>query len=290
MQVARALGVATGALMTPFMLPFILARRARLFHPTGELHVARVVPPSGVLPGAPATVAARLAGPALVRFSGGLFSRSDLRDSLGVALRFNSQPIPSAVYAEGDQDLVLVTLRSFLLPRILAGFRQTNAGDYLDNTYWGIWPYEVEGFGRVSLRLTASGAGLPGTNRAERLLAATENGTARLLLELAPLGSDIYLPVAELQLGKRLSVRMQEAFSLNPSSSGRGLRPSGFLHGLRVVPYKASQFARRHIRPRLPRPERAADTLALPARLALPGAVPPPSFIKRGGQPPSRIA
>lgn len=273
MQVGRALGVATGALLTPLMLPFLLRKKARLLHPSGEMHAALVVPPSGVLPGAPAALAARLAGPALVRFSGGLFSKRNRKDSLGVALRFRSEPLPSSVYSDGDQDLTLVTLRSFSPLTALAGLRQTRVDDYLANSYHGIWPYEVEGFGRAALRLTASGAGAPGKDRSERLLAAARRGTARLYLEVAPLGSDLFLPVAEFRVGERLSEQMQEAFSLNPSSAGRGLRPSGFQHGLRVFPYKASQFARRHIRPPV--------SLPAPAPLALPAREAPPSFIRR---------
>jgi hypothetical protein len=256
-QAGWALGVGVGAVLTPFLLPVMLLRRARLFHPAGVIHSAEVVAPPGVLPGAPANLAARLAGPALVRFSGGLFAHSHRRDSLGLGLRFHSQPWPTAVYSRGDQDLALVTLTSFSLPRVLAGFRQTNTDDYLANTYWGIWPYDVDGFGQATLRLTATGAGAPGKDRAERLENAARTGRARLLLEVAPHGSDLYLPVAELRIGARLSAALQEDFSLRPASAGRGLVPTGFAQGTRVVPYLASRFARRHIRPprSLPAPE-----------------------------------
>lgn len=257
------LGIFAGALLTPFMLPVILARRARFFHPSGESHAAQVFPPSGVLPGAPAQLAARLAGPALVRFSGGLFFRRNVPDSLGLGLRFYSQPLPSSVSSPGDQDLTLVTLRSFSPPAVLAGIRQTNIEDYLDNIYQGVFSYQVAGVGLATLRLTASGAGAPGRDRAERLLHATEEGRARLLLEIAPKGSDLYMPVAEILIGERLSDELQDAFSINPRSAGRGLRPVGFLHGLRVVPYKINQLARRHVRPQGSQPVQAPEVAPL---------------------------
>ncbi|PTL82791.1 hypothetical protein [Vitiosangium sp. GDMCC 1.1324] len=245
LQASRALGIAAGALVSPLLYPFFFARGARFFHPSGVVHSARVVPPTGVAAGAPADLAARLVGPALVRFAGGWFSGEAGKDSLGISLRFHDQPLPSALHGKGDQDLYFVSFPSFVLRKFISGIHQTYLHDYLANTYWAVAPYEVDGFGRVSLRLTASGAGRPGVDRAERLQRAVEEGVARLLLEAAPLGSEVHLPVAEIRLGSRLSQNLETELRTVPGSSGRGLRPSGFLQGLRVVPYAACQHARR---------------------------------------------
>jgi hypothetical protein len=244
-QAIRTLGVAAGAILSPLLFPLFLARGARFFHPSGVIHSARVVPPSGVRSGAPADLAGRLAGPALVRFSGGIFSGEDRKDSLGIGLRLHGNPLPSARYCRNDQDLFFVSVRSLALSKLLPGINQIHQHDYLANTYWAISKYEADGFGPVSLRITSSGGGCPGEDRAERLQSACSQGTARLLLEAAPLGSDIHLPVAEFHLGPRLSPEMEAELRLVPSSLGRGLHPSGFSQGLRVVPYKASQLARR---------------------------------------------
>lgn len=246
LQATRALGVTMGAILSPMAFSFSLMRNARFFHPSGVVHSARVVPPPGVRPGAPAELAARLAGPALVRLSGGLFKQQDRKDALGIGLRLHCNPRPSAYSCRDDQDLFFISVRSFTLSKVLSGMDQTNREDFLDNTYWGISEYEVDGFGRASFRITPSGgAGSPGADRAERLQAASRQGKARLLLEAAPLGSDLYFPVAELHLGPRLSPEMEAELRLVPGRAGRGVRPRGFWQGMKVAPYKASQLARR---------------------------------------------
>lgn len=243
-QMARAMGVAMGALMSPVLFPLFFARGVRFFHSTGVVHSARALPPAGVLAGVPANLAARLAGPVLVRFSGGLFSGEDKADSLGLGIRFHRQPRPSARFHPGDQDLFFVTLRSFSGRKLRSRLAATHLHDYLDNTYWAVAPYEVEGLGRVSLRITPSGAGAPGQDRVERLRNAVETGEAALLLEAALFGTDAYFPLANIRLGRQVSPEIEAAMGLKPGSSGRGLRPYGFLQGVRVVPYAASQFAR----------------------------------------------
>ncbi|MFP2928461.1 hypothetical protein ACLESO_25345 [Pyxidicoccus sp. 3LG] len=271
-HVSRALGLAAGALVTPLMFPLFLLRGARLYHTTGVLHAAHAVPPSGVLPGPAADLAARLAGPVLVRFSGGLFAKDECRDSLGLGLRFYCQPLPTAAYSKGDQDVTLITTRTFYPPKLLEAMKQTDGRDYLANTYHGVWPYQVAGFGKASLRITASGGGAAGKDRSERLENAAHQGVARLLLEVAPAGSDIYLPVAELRLGARLSPELAEAFRLRPGSAGRGLRPAGFWQGVRVVPYLASQYARKLAQSRKARPAMLPEHAPSVPVLSLPDA------------------
>jgi hypothetical protein len=245
MQAARALGVATGALMSPVLLPLFLARRRRLIHHTGVVHSARFVPPSRVAVGAHADLAARLAGPAMVRFSGSVHTAEDKTDALGISMRLHCRTSPSSPYCEGDQDLFFITAPSLAWRKLRSGVARTQRHDFLANTYWAASAYEVEGLGRVSLRLIPTGGGAEGADRVERLQRAIQRDEARLRLEVAPLGSQAYVPVAEIHLGRGLSHEMDTALRLVPASSGRGLRPSGFLQGMRVVPYATGQFTRR---------------------------------------------
>jgi hypothetical protein len=245
MQAARALGVITGALASPLLFPVFLARGVRIIHHSGVVYSARIVPPSGVAAGAYADLAARLAGPALVRFSGSLGTGEDKRDALGISMRLHCQPRPSSLFCKGDQDLFFITAPSLARKKLRSGVNKTRLDDFLANTYWAASAYEVDGLSRVSLRLIPSGGGEEGADRKERLQRAIERGVARLRLEVVPLGSEIGVPVAEVHPGPRLTDEMDTRLGLVPGSSGRGLRPSGFLQGLRVGPYATSQFARR---------------------------------------------
>ncbi len=244
-RVNYGIGVFFGLLLSWvfFLLSFL--RGARFFHPSGVVYSGWALPASGIDNVAEAQVAARLAGAVVVRFSGGLFKsdgRGVRRDSLGLGMRFHCQPGPcSTDGSRGCQDLFLVSFRSF---RAMAhDIMATNPNDYLANTYWTVVPYEVEGLGRVSLRITPSRVGASGKARDERLEDAVRAGMARLRLEVAPLGTDDYRPLAELRLQEW--VDWEEALHLSPRASGSGLRPIGFLQGLRVAPYAASYLARR---------------------------------------------
>jgi hypothetical protein len=239
-----------------FLLSFL--RGARFFHPSGVVYSARAWPAPGLASVAGVEVAERLAGCSLVRFSGGLFKQKGKgvrRDSLGLGVRFQGQPGPCPTNAPGGQDLFLVSFQSFAL--IAQDIKATNPNDYLANTYWAITPYEVEGLGRVSLRITASGAGGRGAARDERLEDAVRAGVARLRLEMAPWRTNDYQPLAELHLDSR--VELEDELRLTPRASGSGLRPIGFLQGLRVAPYAASHLARRLLK-RAPRRASTPDT------------------------------
>ncbi|AKJ02094.1 Hypothetical protein AA314_03720 [Archangium gephyra] len=222
-----------------FLLSFL--RRARFFHPSGVVYTARAYPAPGLASAMGVEVAERLSGCALVRFSGGIFKQHDKTDSLGLGVRFHGQPGPCSTNERGGQDLFLVSFHSF--GAIAHDIKATNPNDYLANTYWAITPYEVKGFGRVSLRITASGAGAPGSVRDERLEDAVRAGAASLRLEMAPWGTNDYQPLTDVRLDSR--VELEDELRLTPHAAGRGLRPIGFLQGLRVFPYAASHLARR---------------------------------------------
>ncbi|HEX5746844.1 MAG TPA: hypothetical protein VFZ09_11425 [Archangium sp.] len=232
-----------------FLLSFL--RRARFFHPTGVVYTATAYPAPGLASVVGMEAAERLSGCALVRFSGGIFKQHGTAvrtDSLGLGVRFHGKPGPCATNERGGQDLFLVSFHSF--GAIAHDIKATNPGDYLANTYWAITPYEVKGFGQVSLRITASGSGAPGSSRDERLEDAVQAGTASLRLEMAPWGTNDYQPLADVRLESR--VELEDELRLTPHAAGCGLRPIGFLQGLRVFPYAASHLARR-LRPETPR-------------------------------------
>ena len=72
--------------LSPLVALGSMARRARLFHPAGTTAVGTA---SSVAETAAArALAARLAGPVVMRFSGGLWKHREWTDVLGVALRF----------------------------------------------------------------------------------------------------------------------------------------------------------------------------------------------------------
>lgn len=245
-RIYYGLGVVVGLVLLSwvfFVLSFL--RRARFFHPTGVVYSAQAWPAPGLASVAGVEVAERLAGRTLVRFSGGLFKqkkgKGEKMDSLGLGIRFHGQPEPCATNARGGQDLFLVTFQSFGV--IAHDIKATHTGDYLANTYWAITPYEVEGLGRVSLRITATGAGGLGAARDERLEDAVRAGAAGLRLEMAPWGTNDYQPLADVRLDQR--VELEDELRLTPHAAGRGLRPIGFFQGLRVAPYAASHLARR---------------------------------------------
>lgn len=251
-----------------FLLSFL--RRARFFHPTGVVYSAMAWPAPALTSVASVEVAERLSGAALVRFSGGLFKQKGKRvrkDSLGLGVRFHGQPGPCRTNAPGGQDLFLVSFQSFGV--MAQDIKATDCNDYLANTYWAITPYEVEGLGRVSLRITASGgAGAVGAERDERLEDAVRAGAASLRLEMAPWGTTDYQPLAELRLGRR--VELEDELRLTPRAAGGGLRPTGFLQGLRVAPYAASHLARRLCGGSPRRASIPATRLPLPDRSASP--------------------
>ncbi|WP_375772221.1 hypothetical protein NR798_15475 [Archangium gephyra] len=241
-RIYYGIGVFFGLLFLSWVFFFLsFLRKARFFHPTGVIYSAQAYPAPGLASVAGVEVAERLAGSALVRFSGGIFKQKGRTDSLGIGMRFHGEPGPSPTNAPGGQDLFLVSFHSF--GAIAQDIKATNPRDYLANTYWAITPYEVKGLGRVSLRITATGAGGAGAARDERLEDAVRAGTASLRLEMAPWGTNDYQPLADVRLDSR--VALEDELRLTPHAAGRGLRPIGFLQGLRVFPYAASHLARR---------------------------------------------
>lgn len=230
-----------GVLLAPLTAALSGLREARMFHPDGVVYSAGLVSAAS----APELqhLAERLGRTALVRFSSALWRRGhDYPDVMGVALRF---PIGSAPAAH-TQDLLLATIR-FPWTMPFAPFA-TNFRSFLWNHYHAVSPFEVDGVGAVKFRLRSPrlGNALPMT-RAEHLARVAAEGAASFELQLrrldAPVWSRRWETIAKLTLMKPLAVD-QAALRFSPFNSGAGIRPTGFVHALRVAAYAASQEAR----------------------------------------------
>jgi hypothetical protein len=236
MLLREGVGRLVGWLMAPITGGVSAARRARMFHPDGKIYRAEVTRARDTKwP----EVAARLEGPALVRLSSAWWrGGKELPDALGVALRFARS---SSGLTEGDQDLLLATIRTpWTTP--FAPLR-THVHDFLMNDYYGVSPFDVEGVGRVKLRLVAPRQSCEGASREERLQRAVDDDRAVFLLEARPRDRHGYQSLVEVRLVEAIELD-QETLRFSPFRDGRGLRPRGFVHALRRGAYAASQHAR----------------------------------------------
>jgi hypothetical protein len=239
-------GWAVGLVLSPVVGLISAARRSRMFHPAGLVCSARVEPVSNLGTSA-ATVAARLAGPALVRWSSAWWKSGEHIDVLGCAIRFTRAPLGAEPQA-GDQDLLLATIqRPWSLPFAPL---TTHVHDFLDNRYFGVSPFEAPPLGRGEWRLVASGAPEPGESRKERLERTMAAGHAVLLLEWSPYPGPLakpaperFVPLCRIHLTGWLELD-QRALRFDPFRGGRGLRPVGFVHQMRRAAYGASQVFR----------------------------------------------
>jgi hypothetical protein len=190
-------------------------------------------------------VARRLAGAALVRLSGAVQQDSRRKDVLGVALRLRSgADVTDPQARRGDQDLLLASFRRlWTLP---VGVWTTQQHDFLANDYYGVSPFEVDGYGRVEFRLVTPRPGTPGRDRLERLERDVQARRAEFLLEMRPLGTKMarrWIPVVRVRLVESVELD-QEALRFSPFWDGRGIHPYGFIHALRRATYASSQIGR----------------------------------------------
>ena len=222
------LGKGASVLGAPIISSVAFLRRARVFHPRGIIHRADV----RVVPGVADELreaAVRLAGPGFIRLSSAWWKTGEKPDLLGVGIRVGD-----------DQDLLFASARSLatLLPATLT----TDVHDFLGNDYFAMAPFEIEGVGRVRMKLQSRGASPTGTDRAARLQAAIDAGPAGFDL-LVSRGGGAYEPFAHVWLGDRLELD-DDALELDPSHAGRGVRPVGFVNAARRLAYGASRYAR----------------------------------------------
>jgi hypothetical protein len=243
MSLSEDLGRVIGALWGPAVRAGAALRHARLFHPEGITYRAEVIecPARESL----RPLAARVAGPALVRLSSALWrGQREWPDVLGLAVRLRSEEAITEEPAPGDQDLLFATVRS---PWTLGlAPLTTDTHDWLENDYYAVSPFRVSGLGRAKLRITSSRAAAPGDTRVERLEAALHAGQARFTFEVFPRRGEAagrWHPLAELRLVEQVTL---DPVTLRfwPYRTGRGIRPVGFVHALRIPTYRQSQEAR----------------------------------------------
>jgi hypothetical protein len=234
MIVGMVLGMVLGALLAPLVFLVALVRGARVFHPDGVVHRARFT----ALGDHPAARA--LDGPALARLAPTFTSvASQKPDVIGLAVRFRRDDTASPAPADGDQDVLSATFDSFLA--LGAGRASTNVHDVLDNTFRTVASFALPGGGAHRLRWVGVPIDRPASLPA---LADPELARrARFVLEISQDG-DAWLAIGTLALGARVDVD-QRALELTPFRTGRGVRPVGFLNGIRRVVYPASEAGRR---------------------------------------------
>lgn len=257
-----AFGAVGGVFLSPWTGAGSWLRHGRLFHPTGMVFAAEVSE-AGVDTAGQA-IAERLAGPALVRLSSAWWKRGEWLDVLGCAVRFTRPPFQEAARS-GDQDLLFATtIRPWTLP---FSALTTKNHDFLANDYYAVSPFEVDGLGSVEWRLRAlwrtdephavmSARSIADASpllyerhgaRRERLLNAVASGHAEFLLEYAPYRSpsrihdeSSFRPVVRVTLRQELPLD-QQALRFDAFRDGRGLKPVGFIHGLRRATYASSR-------------------------------------------------
>lgn len=249
------LGRAAGWAIAPLFGLVSFVRRARTFHPRGPIYhatVARHVNVSvDLLP-----LADRLAGPAIVRFSGALWKRAErgVLDVLGCAVRFTSDEQRETARAErADQDLLFATIRR-PWTMALSPFT-TNVHDYLGNDYFAVSPFDVGLDQLVYFRLhpTCSqsfdewvrphSAKERSGRRSEKLQYDVEHGRVLLTLEVGADPFGPWRPLASIELERKAHID-GEALRFRPFRSGRGVHPRGFVHALRLGVYSVSQRLR----------------------------------------------
>ncbi|WP_437968278.1 hypothetical protein WMF04_02805 [Sorangium sp. So ce260] len=244
MRFLEAIGRAIGGVLSPIVWQGSLVRGARLFHPDGVVYCAGVK--ALAAEGEVGALAQRLAGPALVRLSGGIWRWRDGKgegrpDVLGIAVRFRTSEEVTPVASAGDQDLIFLSARRLsLLP--IAMFT-TKRRDFLDNDYYAQLPFKVEGFGRATFRLVPLRASTTKGNRLERLERAAAAGLALLRLEVRRGARARWMAVADIELYEPVDVD-QNALRFNPFQSGKGIVPSGLLQATRLATYTASYLGR----------------------------------------------
>lgn len=244
MQLTEWLGRAASVAVAPVTFTTSVIRRARVFHPSGFVHRAEVTPHEFV-PQSMHITATRLSGPALVRLSSALF-QDERPDVLGVGVTIRGDAPP--------QDLLFASARSLLaLP---FAFATTNVHDFLANEYFAIAPFQLDGVGRVRMRLRPRRGpaprrdGPPHTqldDREVRIDEAAALGAAAFDLEIRPGRGGLrglWVPFLTIQLHEEVELP-DDALELTPFHDGRGLHPVGFVNAVRRLSYAASRAGRR---------------------------------------------
>jgi hypothetical protein len=266
-------GALLGLVLGVIAFAVAVLRRGRPVHHDGVVLSAEVIPRDQ-------RVGPRLAGRALVRFSGALADQDGASDILGVLIRWlpaAAPPRPPAAASStdddaplhdedpeaGDQDVLLGTFEAF---HTAARDRaRTNAGDYLANHYSTVTPWWVLGVGPSTLRLRPAhgvsdrrdGDGAPAeasgpdasaspanaaASRLQRLDTAIAAGRAAFIMSLDRGKSSTEIAELRLTAASSLEGRLLRASMFR---TRRKLLPVGFRNGIRATLYPLSQLGRR---------------------------------------------
>jgi hypothetical protein len=228
----------------PLAIVFALAsflRKSKPLHPRGKCFLAHVEP-FGSAKFEDEKLAHLLAGSALVRLSNSIWKRSGRSyDMLGIAIRFRWREGDPLEANSRTQDLLLATVQhvwSLLFAPIT-----TRVKGFFCNMYFGLAPFTVEGVGKVKFRMQPEDKDetIHG-DRDIKLNNRVALGKAKFILEYS---HDSFFknwtPVARVHLTKPLALD-QSRLHFNPFHDGAGIKPSGFINGLRKPTYVAAQL------------------------------------------------
>jgi hypothetical protein len=244
-------------------------RQAPTFHPEGMVFQAKIIPTPS-LDSPPSSHLRKLSkilqGDALVRLSNSIWkNQKEWIDVLGCSIRMTHKPADSPVPSDGDQDLIFATMRfPFTIP--FAPF-STNQHDFLGNYYYAVSPFQIPGPALVKFRLRplASHQEQKPGNRKAILFEALNSDQLNFSIDVLEMKnrSEGWKSVAELKLLQQVEMD-QYKLHFFPFRTGRGIRPRGFVHYLRIGAYRLSQSARPG-RSTLPRESRTVEPKVLRA-------------------------
>ncbi len=223
-------GILAALIVSIYIFFRSLYRARRAFHAYGSVCTAQIT-------ALDETVGPRLAGTARVRFSSSTAAENSPDASI----------IGLAIKIEDQQDIVVATFESFM--KVNEATKNTDITDYMRNQYGSVAPWRVPTLGPIWFRAIPDPASnTPKTgSRTERLEADIAADRAKFVIEArtGPGPNDAVIkPLAELRLLERLPDDDRN-FKISMFNTGRGIKPTGFRNGVRVVVYPVSQLARR---------------------------------------------
>ncbi len=239
MKTSERVGEFLGGLTAPVFKAVSHARRARTFHPRGDLvrvTMNAIDARGSAWPSALEDLGERLAGEGLLRLSNAIWKTPQWPDALGCALAFvDTQGRP-------EQHLLMATIRR-PWTMLFAPFT-TKVSDYLANDYFAVSPFSAPGIEWMWLRLHPE-ARVPtqsaSTRRALLSQQAKRQRTLTLDASAGPYGS--WTPFLRLTL-RELLAGDPPGFEFDPFLDRRGLVPRGFIHALRRGAYEGSRAGR----------------------------------------------
>jgi hypothetical protein len=217
-----ALGIITGAVS--------IIRQSRTFHPRGLLFKCEVdstaFPPH-----------------ALIRFSSAWWKKHEIRDVLGIAIRFMDSPPSQTEVKQTDQDLLFATIKYPWQTPI--GPLLTHYHDFFENIYYAVSPFLNQFQEVVKYRLITHSSSTNKGSRDDKLKASVEKEGPIFVLEEKKISDEIkgWKEVATIRVKEEIHLD-QEALRFNPFNTGNNIIPLGFVHHLRIGPYFLSQLMR----------------------------------------------